>query len=174
MTKETNDKLILLMQEQEADYFAQRLSQIRPALQSCAASDTATLMAHFANAKHGEALLLFGFLTDVIVPAEQLSRLHQALNIHPGPPWMPGYRPTKKLLKDGNQDFGVTLHAMAEAVDTGPIIAVRRFRVPPNATLEIIETMAYQHCLQLALDNLELIAGLKEPIFHPTERWGKR
>ncbi|WP_114011206.1 formyltransferase family protein [Cohaesibacter intestini] len=172
MTTETVDKLILLMPEQEADYFAQRLAHVRPELQTSIASDKAMLEALFAKAP--TSVSLFGFLTDVIVPEAMLSQLDQALNIHPGPPWMPGYRPTKTLLKTGQRAYGVTLHAMARDVDTGPIIAVRRFQVPQRATLELIETMAYQHSLQLALDNLDLIAGHKKPIFHPTERWGKQ
>lgn len=172
MTKQTADMLILLMPEEEAAFFTQRLFPIRPELVTSAAPDKATLQQHYAQ--EAKSKLLFGFLTDVIVPEAVLSGIQQALNIHPGPPWMPGYRPTKKIVQTGERDYGATLHAMAKDVDTGPILAVRRFRLPQKPSLEQVEKATYQHCLQLALDHLELIAGLKKPTPHPTERWGQR
>ena len=172
INKTAAHRLILLMPDYEAAFFAQRLIKVRPDIQTVTAADKATLLDLMEETQNPASL--FGFLTDVIVPEAILSKLDQALNIHPGPPWMPGYRPTIKVMKCGERDYGATLHVMDKEVDTGPIIAVRRFQLPHQATLEQVETLTYQQCLQLALDHLDVIAGLKSPTPHPVERWGRR
>nr|WP_321444648.1 formyltransferase family protein [uncultured Cohaesibacter sp.] len=172
INKSAAHRLILLMPDNEATFFAHRLTKLRPDIQTVAATDKAALLDLMAKTEHPTSL--FGFLTDVIVPETILSELDLALNIHPGPPWMPGYRPTIKVMKCGERDYGATLHMMAKEVDTGPIIAVRRFQLPLQATLEQVETLTYQQCLQLALDHLDVIVGLKSPTPHPVERWGRR
>ncbi len=172
MNNKTAHRLILLMSDHESTYFKQRLMEVRPDIQTVAAADKAELLDLMTETRQPASL--FGFLTDVIVPEDILSKLDQALNIHPGPPWMPGYRPTIKVVKCGGRDFGATLHVMAKDVDTGPIIAVRRFQLPRQATLEQVETLTYRQCLKLALDRLDVIAGLKSPTPHPVERWGRQ
>ena len=173
INKTAAHRLILLMPDYEAAFFTQRLIRVRPNIQTVTAADKAALLDLMAETQHPASL--FGFLTDVIVPEAILQKFDQALNIHPGPPWMPGYRPTIKVMKCGERDYGATLHVMAKEVDTErPIIAVRRFQLPDKATLEQVETLTYQQCLLLALDHLDVIAGLKSPTPHPVERWGRR
>lgn len=87
---------------------------------------------------------LLAFTTAVIVPRKILAALgHGAYNFHPGPPQYPGWAPAHFALYDGSRMFGVTAHAMAERVDSGPIIGVESFIIPDKISVRGLEQMAY-------------------------------
>ena len=76
---------------------------------------------------------LIAFSSPVIVPPDVLSALgFGAYNFHPGPPEYPGWAPAHFALYEGAAEFGATAHAMAERVDSGPIVAVSRFPIPSD------------------------------------------
>ena len=76
---------------------------------------------------------LISMLTDVIVPENILSGLDgPAYNFHPGPPEYPGSHAASFAVYYDADGFGVTLHEMAAQVDSGPIIEVRRYDMPPT------------------------------------------
>src|SRR3974377_1463854 len=67
---------------------------------------------------------LIAFATPVIVPEPVLASLgYSAYNFHPGPPQYPGWAPAHFALYEQATQFGVTVHAMTERVDRGPIVA---------------------------------------------------
>ena len=164
--------MILLMAQQEAVFFERALRKISPHCRFFLAENQDDLSNRVAAI--GSPPNLFAFLTRTIVPADILSKLGGAFNIHPAPPWMPGFMPTRKMVGNRDVSYGVTLHHMIEDVDAGPIIAVRRFDLQQGASLEEIEMLTYQYALQLALEHLEIIAGVKGAPHHPSERWGQR
>ena len=87
---------------------------------------------------------LLAFTTGVIVPGSILAALgHGAYNFHPGPPQYPGWAPAHFALYEGSRMFGVTAHAMAERVDSGPIIGVESFIIPDKISVRGLEQMAY-------------------------------
>jgi methionyl-tRNA formyltransferase len=87
---------------------------------------------------------LIGFVTSVIVPKSILDQLgYGAVNFHPGPPNYPGWAPAHFALYDQADEFGATVHLMAEKVDAGPIIDLVTFPVPPETTVFGLEGMAY-------------------------------
>jgi hypothetical protein len=93
---------------------------------------------------------LVAFASSTIVPADLLAKLgFGAYNFHPGPPSYPGWGPAHFALYDRADEFGVTFHAMAERVDSGPILDVVSFPIPQASTLLGLGELAYAHLLQL-------------------------
>lgn len=87
---------------------------------------------------------LLSFTTSVIVPESTLAAVgYGAYNFHPGPPQYPGWAPAHFALYDGHRMFGATAHAMAERVDSGPIIGVESFIVPDKISVRGLEQIAY-------------------------------
>lgn len=87
---------------------------------------------------------LLAFTTGVVVSGSTLAALgHGAYNFHPGPPQYPGWAPAHFALYDGARMFGATAHAMAERVDSGPIIGVESFIIPDKISVRGLEQVAY-------------------------------
>jgi methionyl-tRNA formyltransferase len=71
---------------------------------------------------------VLSYLSPWIVPECVLKNAATAaVNFHTGPPEYPGIGCTNFAIYNGESRVGVTCHHMAPRVDTGPIIAVRRF-----------------------------------------------
>lgn len=69
------------------------------------------------------------------VPLEWI--VHKApavFNIHPAPPEKPGAGVYIPSLMAEEKYYGVTVHVMTKALDSGPIMFVRRFPIPEGAT----------------------------------------
>ena len=69
----------------------------------------------------------------IFTPAE----IQQAtiVNLHLAP--LPNYRGCNSIahaLLNGDREYGVTLHYVDEGIDTGPIIDIARFTIPPLCT----------------------------------------
>lgn len=87
---------------------------------------------------------LIAFSTDIIVPPRILDALgFGAYNFHLGPPDYPGWCPAPFAVYDGAATFGVTAHSMLASVDSGPIVGVELFAVPPGTTVAWLEQMAF-------------------------------
>ena len=118
---------------------------------------------------------LVAFLTSVIVPAVYLQALPgPAYNFHPGPPEYPGSYVAGFAVYEGAATFGVTLHEMAAAVDTGPIVEVRRFPVEPSWKFQDLEAEAFRHVLQMFADYSEHLATDDAPLPRSVEDWTGR
>lgn len=118
---------------------------------------------------------LIAFCASVVVPPAILEALGgPAYNFHPGPPAYPGKYPAVFALYDGASVFGATLHEMRARVDSGPIVGVTEFAVPPNVDGRWLEARAHQAALHLFL------CGVRDLIFHPEPlaplpvSWGNR
>ncbi len=93
---------------------------------------------------------LFACATEVIVPEKLLAAFPgPSYNLHPGPPAYPGRFPAVFALYGGAAEFGSTLHEMTGKVDDGPIVAVDRFAVPPEADRAVLETHSFASVLRL-------------------------
>ncbi len=78
---------------------------------------------------------LIGFTTQIIVPEFVLAQIaFGCYNFHPGPPEYPGWEPIRFALYDDARDFGVTAHVMTSQIDSGAIVAVKRFSIGPDAS----------------------------------------
>ena len=113
---------------------------------------------------------IISYLSRWVVPAELLGRATTAINFHPGPPEYPGYGCNNFAIYDDVREYGVTCHRMAPRVDTGAIIAVKRFPVLPSDDAGTLLARAYDHQLALFYEVVtHLING--ETLPSSGERW---
>lgn len=136
------DTIILLTGPIEAGALSASLLRYNPHLKLHTAKTLNDLDA-FAPQRLRRARLL-SFASPLIVPKRVLDHLgHGGYNFHPGPPDYPGWAPAYFAAYDRATTFGVTAHVMYERVDSGPIIALDLFDVPPAISAESLEAMAY-------------------------------
>jgi methionyl-tRNA formyltransferase len=97
--------------------------------------------------------LLISFIGSWIIPEKLLQQAsYAAINFHPGSPEYPGTGCTNFAIYNGEKEYGITCHHMKTIVDTGNIIAVKRFPITPEDTVygvtqqcyQLIETMFYE------------------------------
>jgi len=121
------------------------------------------------------AARLIAFCTDVVVPADALAVLGgRGYNFHPGPPAYPGKYPALFALYDGAKVFGATLHEMQARVDSGPIIGVTEFTVPPEADALWLGARAHQAALILFLRSVRDLVYRLEPLAALPISWSNR
>ena len=108
---------------------------------------------------------LVAFCTDVVVPLRVLDLVRfGAYNFHPGPPQFPGWGCAHFALHQGATEFGATVHVMIERVDAGPIVGVELFRIPPGATAQDLEALAYAQLAQLFRRLAPMLAAQADPL----------
>ncbi len=161
------------MEEQEAAFIAARLCLATPEADFHHVADRQALE-KVAVAVPPKSRLI-AFCSPIIVPPAILNRLQGGcFNFHPGPPERPGYRPAAFAALEGARDFGVTLHLMAEVVDSGPIIDVLRFAVEPGSSEEVISIDAYSHLLALVDRHAAMLADIGASPVYCGDRWSGR
>src|SRR6185436_11249852 len=80
--------------------------------------------------------LMVSFISSWIYPEQLLSNAaFAAINFHPGSPEYPGTGCTNFAIYNGEKEYGVTCHYMKATVDTGNIIAVKRFPLKEEDTV---------------------------------------
>ncbi len=117
---------------------------------------------------------LISYLSPWIIPEETLKRTkHAAINFHPGPPEYPGIGCTNFAIYEGVKEFGITCHHMATKVDTGAVIAVRRFPIHPDDSVLSLTQRCYDAIFSTFL---EVLGGVLEqkPLPQSSERWTRR
>lgn len=118
---------------------------------------------------------LVAFVTDVIVPAEILCELiYGAFNFHPGSPEYPGWAPAHFALYERAERFGVTLHAMTERVDAGPIFDVELFPVAAHSTVLELERLAYAQLARMFWSWANVLATREALIPRTSMRWADK
>lgn len=78
--------------------------------------------------------IFISVLYDKIVPLDYLRHLKGAFNFHPG--ILPEYRGAATFswaIINGEEEVGITLHEIDEGIDSGDIIAIRRFPIEETA-----------------------------------------
>jgi methionyl-tRNA formyltransferase len=102
--------------------------------------------------------LVISYLSRWILSEAHLNQAKLAINFHPGPPEYPGYGCNNFAIYDDAREYGVTCHHMAPRVDTGPVIATRRFPVFPADDAETLLARAYDCQLVLFYEIIGHIA----------------
>jgi methionyl-tRNA formyltransferase len=143
--------IVLLTEAVEQVALSQILTNHRPALTVRPAADLDELCR--IDAPFLRNARLIAFASQTIVPPEMLATIgHGAYNFHPGPPNYPGWAPAHFALYDGATEFGVTLHAMAERVDSGPILDLASFAIPQDASVPGLCELTYSHLVTLFVE----------------------
>jgi len=114
---------------------------------------------------------IISYLSRWVVPADLLARAKRAaINFHPASPEYPGIGCNNFALYEDAREYGTTCHHMASKVDTGAIIAVKRFPVYPDDNVESLLKRTYEHQIELFFEIAGMIAKEKElPV--SDEKW---
>ena len=164
------DTIILLTSAIEQPIFTSVLRAHNPRL---TIMPLATLTA--LNALQSDLLArarLIAYTTGIIVPADVLDQLgYGAYNFHPGPPNYPGWAPAHFAFYRRATEFGATAHLMVARVDEGPIVGVETFPIPPQASVTILEGMAYARLSYLFWSLAQSLACRSEPLAPLPVRW---
>lgn len=117
---------------------------------------------------------IISYLSPWIIPETLLARASKAaMNFHPGPPEYPGIGCTNFAVYNDESRFGVTCHHMAARVDTGSIIAVRRFPLRPSDSVYALTQRCYKHILRL-FDKVTEIMATGRPLPVSREEWARK
>ena len=166
------DTIILMTGAAEQPALTSVLHEHNPRLTVHPAASLAELE---ALAPHYHRARLVSFVSAVVVPGHALNAIgFGAYNFHPGPPDYPGRVPSHFALYDGATTFGATAHAMIERVDAGPIIDVELFPVPPDATVERLEELAFVNAAKLFWRQAEALATQAQPLPALATTWHRR
>ena len=112
-----------------------------------------------ADIGDGRLATVISFISPWIVPRTILDRAVVAINFHPGSRDYPGIGCYNFALYDGAAEFGAVCHHMAEKVDTGAIIAERRFPLTAGETVESLKLRTMVVMLALYHDIVTMIAS---------------
>ena len=117
---------------------------------------------------------IISYLSRWIIPPDLLARARRAaVNFHPASPEYPGIGCTNFALYENAEEYGVTCHHMATQVDSGRIIAVKRFPVLASDNVVTLLRRTYEHQIALFFEIAPLMAaGRQLPISQ--ERWSRR
>lgn len=121
-----------------------------------------------------EGDLLISYLAQWIIPGRLLSKATMAaINFHTGSPDYPGIGCTNFAIYNGEKEFGITCHRMLERVDSGDIIAVRRFPVFEHETVFSMTQRCYAEIWHLFY---EIMSGLLQgkPLPSSEEKWTRK
>lgn len=81
-----------------------------------------------------------------------------AINLHMAP--VPEYRGCNQFsfaIIDGVKEFGTTIHRLEEGIDSGDIIAEKRFPIPDDIFVMDLYDMTYKHSVTLFQEQIEAI-----------------
>ena len=103
---------------------------------------------------------ILSYLSRWVVPADVLGRARKAaVNFHPASPDYPGIGCNNFALYENAHEYGVTCHHMAAQVDTGAIIAVRRFPILADDNVATLLARTYENQFALFLEIAEVMAA---------------
>jgi methionyl-tRNA formyltransferase len=114
---------------------------------------------------------ILSYLCRWVIPLEVIQAAQkEAINFHPASPDYPGIGCNNYALYDNATEYGATCHHMASKVDTGKIIAVKRFTVFPSDDVSSLLHRTYEFQLVLFYEIVgKILRG--EPLPTPNEHW---
>ena len=124
-----------------------------------------------SEARDWEGDYIISYLSRWVVPEDVLKRACKAaINFHPASPEYPGIGCNNFALYEDAKEYGVTCHHMASKVDTGAIIAVKRFPIYTEDTVATLLKRTYENQIALFFEIIELLSNGKElPV--SAEKW---
>ena len=124
--------------------------------------------------KSWEGDYVISYLSRWVVPEYLLNKAKvAAINFHPASPEYPGIGCNNFALYEEDKEYGVTCHHMSPRVDTGALIAVKRFPVFPTDNVASLLARTYIFQLALFYEVISLIlAGKELPI--SDEHWTRK
>ena len=118
--------------------------------------------------------LMISFISSWIYPEQLLSNADfAAINFHPGSPEYPGTGCTNFAIYNGAKEYGVTCHHMNAGVDSGKIIAVKKFPVKENDTVYKVTQHCYNLIEEIFYDIMNLVLQ-GQPLPVTNEQWKRK
>jgi methionyl-tRNA formyltransferase len=115
--------------------------------------------------------LIISFVSSWIYPQSLLDGASlAAINFHPGSPEYPGTGCTNFAIYNGEKEYGVTCHYMKASVDSGDIIAVKRFAIGVDDTVFSVTQFCYELIEELFYEIMERILQ-DQPLPVSGEKW---
>lgn len=104
----------------------------------------------------------------LLIPEAMLERALW-LNVHPSllPRWR-GAAPVERAIMSGDEETGVTIHRTIEALDAGPVAAVRSFPIEAEDDAGLV----YARAAEIAAELLDGVLAQDEPRFEPQAEKG--
>jgi len=114
---------------------------------------------------------IISYLSPLVIPQILLQKAKiAAINFHPGTPDYPGIGCTNFALYNEEEEYGITCHQMEETVDTGQIIAVRRFSIQKTDSVFSVTQRCHEEISVLFRQIIDLIvSGQELPVSN--EHW---
>lgn len=117
---------------------------------------------------------IVNFLSRWIIPQKVLNLAKKAaINFHPASPEYPGIGCNNFALYECAPSYGVTCHHMLASVDTGQIIATKKFPLYPTDNVESLLQRTYNALLFLFYEIIDLIIQDK-PLPVSSEKWRRK
>lgn len=106
---------------------------------------------------------IVSYLSRWVVPERLLKQARKAaINFHPASPEYPGIGCNNFALYENASEYGVTCHHMLAKVDSGPIIAAKRFPIYSSDDVASLLERTYEHQIALFFEIVGLMAEGKE------------
>lgn len=114
---------------------------------------------------------ILSYLCRWVIPLTVIQSAQKgAINFHPASPDYPGIGCNNYALYENTSEYGATCHHMAGKVDTGKIIAVKRFAVFSTDDVSSLLLRTYEFQLVLFYEIVGKILN-GEPLPEPDEHW---
>jgi methionyl-tRNA formyltransferase len=116
--------------------------------------------------------VVLSFLNEYILRGPLLGI--QGINFHPAPPNYPGRGGASLALFDGESSYGATAHMIEAAVDSGAIVAVRRFAIEADDGCDAVYARAEIAALELFIEIVGRYGKSGEIGRAAAETWGRK
>jgi methionyl-tRNA formyltransferase len=118
--------------------------------------------------------LMISFISSWIYPQTLLDNAtYAAINFHPGSPEYPGTGCTNFAIYNGETQYGVTCHHMKATVDSGNIVAVKRFPLNGDDNVFNVTEKCYQLIEDMFYEVMEcILQGRGIP--QSDEKWARK
>lgn len=170
---EAVEHLILITGTTEASHLCGLVRDRHPSIRLTAISSSRDLkIAEAIVTDEPSSTRIITISTSIIVPERLLNKLQcRGYNFHAGPPAFPGSHPASFAIFDGARTFGVTLHELAPAIDSGAIIAVDYFPIPSDITAAELNSESYVALLRLFSTWIDRILETTDDLSQSDEQW---
>lgn len=117
---------------------------------------------------------IISYLSRWVIPEYLLKKAKfAAINFHPASPDYPGVGCNNFALYENAKEYGATCHHMSATVDTGNIIAVKKFTVFPKDNVGTLLSRTYDTQLVLFYEIMEKILN-NEELPKSNDQWSRK
>ncbi len=156
--RKTKDLKILFLAKKEKPFAEEAAEMIKEHVKDAQIvfGDTDDPFPEHLMAQHYDYII--SYISPWVLPKTVLDKARvAAINFHPGPPDYPGIGCTNFAIYNGEKQYGITVHHMAEKVDTGGIIATEFFSISEADTVFSLTHKCYAYIYAAFVKILPLI-----------------